>query len=164
MVEVNISQQTYLSIAQRQKLALLNTGKKFRELVVEKMKKEDGIDTGSLVRSIFVKPVDDWWTVQVGTDAIQAIVMERGRRPWARRPPMDALVWRAGRKGIVAQWAKTVEELGSKDKGIIYVMARSIGEKWIRARWYFARTRGESKKKLRNFYNYTFNFLSRIWT
>lgn len=81
MVEVNISQQTHERISQAQRKALLSTGKRFRDMVRDKMKKEDGIDTGSLVNSIYVKVEDYGANVKVGSDTIQANVMETGRRP-----------------------------------------------------------------------------------
>lgn len=102
------------------------------------MKREDGIDTWELVKSIFVRKVWDGTTVQVWSQAVQSVIMEFWRRPLQKRPPMSSLTWRAKRKGIV--WSDRLETMTNEEKGIIYVIAKSIGEKGIEKREYFQRT------------------------
>lgn len=86
----------------------------------------DSYDTGNLASSVNTKLVRSW-VVEVGTNLEYALVREHGRRPWTY-PNFDALTAWAGRKGII-QWASAkYDELHYKQKGIVFIIARSIKE------------------------------------
>jgi hypothetical protein len=120
------------------------------------MKSEDGIDTGELVNSIWSRIMSWGNVVEVYSRTAQAVIMEFWRRPLQKRPPISSLVWRASRKGIISYWKNSVEWLSSKDKWILYVMAKSIWEKWIAPRHYFQRTYDANKDRLFIYYKERF--------
>jgi hypothetical protein len=47
---------------------------------------------------------------------------------------------------------QTLEGLSSKEKGIVYVVAKSIGEKGIKPRKYFTKTLDEKRDILNNYF------------
>lgn len=93
----------------------------------------DSYDTGTLASSINTKLVRSG-VVEVGTNLEYALAREHGRRPWTY-PNFDALAAWAGRKGII-QWATgKYDDLHYKDKGTVFIIARSIKENGTNWEW-----------------------------
>lgn len=151
-VKINENVVRKLETAARQ--ALLDTANFYVSLVKATIKQAQGADTGELINSIFVRQSGD--LVQVWSKTVQAVIMEFWRRPLAKRPPMQALVPRLKRRGIVN--GSKLEDLSSKDKGIVYVMARSIGEKGIKPRKYFSETYEQNLPRLNSYFVERFTF------
>lgn len=105
---------------------------------VDWLKADLAYDTGDLIWSIATEFVDSK-KVRVWTNKPQWYVIEYWRKPW-RFPPLDSLVWWAGRHWFI-RGNKTARynELNSKDKWSVYVLARSISRKGIKPRQTFSR-------------------------
>ena len=86
----------------------------------------DSYDTGNLASSVNTKLVRSW-VVEVGTNLEYALAREHGRRPW-KFPNLDAMAAWAGRKGIIQGATSKYDDLHYKDKGIVFIIARSIKE------------------------------------
>lgn len=134
------------------KRALLDTGHYFASLVRQAIINKEWFDTGEILNSIFVRV--SWDRVQVWSNAIQAVIMEFGRKPLSKRPPMQAIVPRLNRKWVVS--GQTLDSLSSKDKGIVYVIAKSIGEKGIKPRKYFTDTFENNRELINNYFENRF--------
>lgn len=158
-MEIKFNQDTLNRLNRAYKSALLDTAKKFVECIKAKVKEEDGSDTGELVNSIWVREKGD--LVQVGSNAVQAVIMEFGRRPLQKRPPVQALTPWLKRKWIIK--GGKYEDLSSKEKGVVYVMARSIGKEGIRPRRYFSKARYEHKDELQGYFMQRFYFYFWVW-
>lgn len=153
-MEIKINETVIKKLEQSARLALLDTARFYVELVKQTMKSRGWSDTGALANSIYVREVGD--TVQVWSRTVQAVIMEFGRKPLSKRPPMQSLVPWLNRKGIVK--GNTLDSLSSKDKGTVYVMARSIGEKGIKPRRYFMDTYEENLDRMNKYYVQRFTY------
>jgi len=112
--------------------ALLTTWLYFETKWKEKVK-DTAYDTWDYLRSINTKYVG-WYKIKVWTNRIQAWIMEYWRKPW-KFPNLDALVGWAWRHWFHTWWiTKAYNELDSKSKGKVYVLARSISKKGIESR------------------------------
>lgn len=149
-VQVNGKNVDQLIVASNR--ALLDTANLFVSLVKNTIKEAEGSDTWEMIDSIFVKKRGEDYVVW--SDAVQAIIMEFGRKPLSKRPPTSSLVPWANRKGIVS-W-NTIDDLTNDERGIIYAMAKSIGENWIKPRKYFTNTYEKYKDDLALFYKKAF--------
>ena len=74
----------------------------------------------------------------------RTVVMEHGRRPGARRPPIDAIERWVHRKGLADGFSKQGRRRKKKgqanrERGIAFAIARSIAKKGIKARRFYAR-------------------------
>lgn len=147
-VELKVNEANILKLKQASEKALYDTAVYYSELVKKKIKDSGWSDTWELINSIFIR--DLWYKVQVWSKTAQAVIMEFGRKPMSKRPPMQSLVPWANRKGIVS--GSTLGALSSKDKWIIYIMAKSIGEKGIKPRKYFSETFEENLENLNKYY------------
>jgi hypothetical protein len=87
-------------------------------------------DTGALARSIAGRATG--LTGRVATSLVYAPVMEYGRTPGARMPPPAAL----------AGWAR---RHGFSGRGATFVLARAIGRRGIRGRFYMQRAREKAQ-------------------
>jgi hypothetical protein len=99
-------------------------------LTAERVARQDAPkDTSALARSIVsdVRPM----SAVVYSPLVYAAPMEAGRRAGARMPPPAALEGWAQRHGFLS--GKKPSEI----KGILFVLARSIGRKGIKAHNYF---------------------------
>lgn len=65
--------------------------------------------------------------VFVGTNVSYALPVHNGRRPGARMPPVDVILEWARRKGMIDD-----SMTPSQQRGVAYVLARSIARKGIR--------------------------------
>jgi len=90
-------------------------------------------DTGKYAQS-FVAEVHGMEARVYSTAGIVAQVMESGRRPGARMPPSDALAGWASRHGFPAT--------------ALYVLARAIGRRGIKAKWIMRDARARTLVKL----------------
>lgn len=107
------------------------------ERLGNEIRKDVRKDTGELARSIKPRRVKKLH-VRLATNKIQWFVEEFGRRPW-RFPNMDAITRRAIRKRIVSgTQSKWYDWLTAKNKGTVFVVARSIAKRGIRARKTFS--------------------------
>lgn len=156
-MQLRFHPEVLVKVDRAYKRALLDTGEYFASLVRQKIIDNEWFDTWGILNSIFVRVSGDG--VQVWSDAIQTIVMEFWRKPLSKRPPSQILVPWANRKGIV-DWSR-YEDLSSKDKWIIYVMAKSIGEKGIKPRKYFSETYQENLTKIQEYFVQRFNLYSK---
>lgn len=90
----------------------------------------DSFDTWDLARSITYRKVSEW-VVEVWSALEYAAVREFWRKPW-KFPPLDALVWWTTRKGMISWWAtQRYDDLYYKDKGVVFLIARSIARNGI---------------------------------
>lgn len=110
--------------------------KKVGQVLEEAIKYElesDSYDTGTLASRVNTKLVRSG-VVEVGTNLEYALAREHGRRPWTY-PNFDAIAKWAGGKGIT-QWATAkYDDLHYKDKGIVFIIARSIKENGTNWEW-----------------------------
>ncbi|HNG97393.1 MAG TPA: hypothetical protein PLW93_03930, partial [Candidatus Absconditabacterales bacterium] len=100
--------------------------------------------TGEFEKSLFVKVIGNGNVIQIGSRTAQAVIMEFGRRPLQKRPPMDSLVGWASRHGMIAGGVKSYANLKSKDKGKVYLLATSIAKKGIKPREIFRKLYNET--------------------
>lgn len=104
-------------------------------------------DTGLMSQSIGAEVAGDGRSVLIGPSPAtlaRTAVMEEGRRPGGRMPPVDALARWALRKGLVAGFVRQGRRRRAKDEGkrarsIAFAVARSIVKKGIKARRFFKR-------------------------
>jgi len=133
-----------------QKNALIKTWMYLENKVKQDIKKTS-YDTWDLLRSINTRLVRKDY-VRVGTNRIQAWIMEYWRKPWTF-PNLNALVGWAWRHWFHKWWiTKSYNELDSKSRGKVYVLARSIKDNWIEARRPFRNTYDKENKKLIKIY------------
>lgn len=106
--------------------------------IESRLKERVRYDTWDLKRSITTESVSQNH-IRVWSNKVQAYIEERWRKPW-RFPNLNALVWRAWRRGIISgnktQW---YDALSSKEKWIVFVIGRSIARKGIEAKWTFTK-------------------------
>jgi hypothetical protein len=125
------------------------------EWLSNKLKEAVAKDTSDHARSITVEM--KWENrVDVGSARPQALIEEKWRRPW-KRPNLNALVWRAGRHGF-HQASKTAsyDSLPSEAKGKVFILARSIKKKWIKAKWTYTKVYEKNIKFIQNLYSKSF--------
>lgn len=146
-------EQRMVNAAQK---ALEDTAAYFIKLVKERISKEDGIDTGEMIDSFSSRIVGGGNRVEVFSKTAQAVIMELWRWAGKKRPPMESLVGWASRKWIVS--GSTMADMDSKEKWILYVMAKSIGDKGIAPRRYFTKTFQENERNLEKYYVARFTF------
>lgn len=97
---------------------------------------KDSYDTGKLAGSIETIQESNEKVV-VWTKLEYALVREYWRRPW-KFPPLDALVGRSARKGMISWWATSrYDDLHYKDKGVVFVIARAIARRGIEGKHTF---------------------------
>ena len=131
-----MNQAILQKVMQAEKEALQVTAEYVYQLLKTKIK-EQTYDTGEFEKSLFLNIIGVGNIIQLGSRTPQAVVMEYGRRPLQKRPPMDALVPRAKRHGMV-QWSATkYKDLNSKEKSTVYLLAKAIGAKGITPRSVF---------------------------
>lgn len=93
----------------------------------------DSYDTGTLASSIttvLIRP----GLVEVGTNLEYALAREHGRSPWTF-PNFDAIAKWAWGKGITTWGVDEYDNLSSKEKGIVFIIARSIKENGTNWTW-----------------------------
>lgn len=122
------------------------TGKIQEQLII------DSYDTGALARSVTYRQVEDG-VVEVGTNLEYAPIREYGRKP-GTFPNLDALVGWAARKGMITGGAsQKYDTLHYKDKGVIYLVARSIALKGIEGKHTFMRVYEQEKDNIIKLFN-----------
>jgi len=100
-----------------------------RNQIQDKAEKENFVDSGDFLRSIFVK--EKWESVLVWSNRPQARVWEYGRKPW-KYPSFNAITWRVIRKfSLDGKKTASYDSQPTKTKWIIFLVARKIKEKWI---------------------------------
>ena len=118
----------------------------YLEWKIRKQMEKDSYDTGHLAESINTKQINNEKVV-VGTNVEYALVREYGRRPW-KFPPLDALVGRTARKGIInGNKTARFEDLHYEDKGKVFIIARAIAVKGIQGKHTFENTINAEKDK-----------------
>ena len=92
-------------------------------------------------------------TVIVGTNLQYAVVRECGRQPW-KYPPFNSLVGWSKRKGLIT-WGATASynQLESKDKSTVYLIARKIKTKGIEGKHTFEKVWNREKETVFNLYS-----------
>lgn len=143
-----INQSTIKSLEKLSEKSLLLTGMK----LWAEFRKNVSQDTWTLARSI-VEEKSGPQQVIVWTSMVQWVIQEFGRKPW-KMPPLDALVWWAGRHWFHSG-SRTAKfsSLDSNSKNSIFLLARSIARKWIKPRKVFSRTFNKHKNNLILFYS-----------
>ncbi|HNG97135.1 MAG TPA: hypothetical protein PLW93_02580, partial [Candidatus Absconditabacterales bacterium] len=86
-MEVKINQEVLEKVFKAEREALQDTANYVLGLLKEKVKKE-AFDTGEFEKSLFVKVIGNGNVIQIGSRTAQAVIMEFGRRPLQKRPPM----------------------------------------------------------------------------
>ena len=128
----------------------------YLENQIKKEMKKDSYDTWMLVRSINTRKISSE-EVLVWTNLEYALVREYGRKPW-KFPPLDALVGWSARKGMISWWATSrYDDLHYLDKGIVYIIARSIAENGIEGKYTFQKVYEREKQNLIDLYTETLN-------
>ena len=135
------------AIQTRSQKALMKAG-----LYVETMlKKAVPKDTGDLQKSIFHNLIKSN-TVRVGSLSWSAYVAEEGRKPW-KMPPLDALVgWTIRKKGLSGNKTQPWEKQPSETKSAVWLIARKIRDKGIKAKYIFSKTWEVNKDKATQIY------------
>lgn len=112
--------------------------------IENKLKEKVRYDTWDLKRSITTRQIQPN-LVRVWSNKVQAYIEEVWRKPW-RFPNMNALVWWAWRHGMIS-WKKTqwYDSLTSKDKSVVFLLARAISIRWIKAKRTFSKVWEENK-------------------
>ena len=154
-----LNKRTIEEIDERYRKAITRTAI-FAEWKIKEKVRDKAFDTGDLLRSITHKIVKNWnnYEVKIWSNHIQAWISEYWRRPW-RFPNLDALVWWAWRHWIQKDWiTKTYDELNSKAKWKVYVLARSIAKKGIKNKQIFKRTLEENKGEIGRMFANSFEF------
>ncbi len=118
-----------------------------------KLTKVMPVDTTALRNSITTEVIGKN-KVRVGSNLIQAYILEEGREPW-KMPNFDAMVWRTIRK-FGLDWLKTrwYDEQPSKTKSAIYWVARKIWDEWIKAKHTFSKIWNVYKNKVQQVFLY----------
>lgn len=110
-------------------------------------------DTGSLKRSITINKINKN-TIQVGSNTIQAYIMEKWREPW-KMPNLDSLTgWTIRKFWLLGNKTQWYDKLPSKTKSVVFLVARKIATKWITARHLFTKTRNIFWQKAEQIYLY----------
>lgn len=104
---------------------------KFTDLLKTEIKSE-WFDTGETYEDIFTRKKDG--AIEVGGKMTQFWIAETGRKPGKKMPPLDAMASWTARKHIHDEGEIPYDQLSSKAKGKVYVIARSIGRKGIPAK------------------------------
>jgi hypothetical protein len=136
--KLTINESVMKKVEQAEKDALKLTADYVYRLLKEKIK-EEAFDTWEFEKSLFVKIIGVGNIIQLWSRTPQAVVMEYGRRPLQKRPPMDALVPWAKRHNMISWWATNYKDLSSKDKSTVYLLSKAIGAKGITPRAIFRR-------------------------
>ena len=125
------------------------------EWLANKLKENVSKDTSDHARSI-TPELHNKNEVRVWSSRPQAFIEEDWRKP-GRRPNLDALVWRAGRHWF-HQASKTspYDSLPSEARGKVFVLARSIKRKWIKAKKTYSETFEKNKNFIQDLYSKTF--------
>lgn len=111
----------------------------------------DSYDTWQLARSINTQKVWDNKIV-VWTNLEYWLVREFGRRPW-KFPPLQVLVPRTARKGMISWWATSrYDDLHYEDKWVIFVIARAIATRWIAWKHTFQNVVAKERQNIVNLY------------
>ena len=102
----------------------------YLEWKIKEQIQADSYDTWQLANSINTQKIADNKVI-VWTNLEYWLVREFGRRPW-KFPPLQVLVWWTARKGMITWWATSrYEDLDTKDRWTIFVIARAIAQRWI---------------------------------
>lgn len=121
------------------------------------------VDTGALMGGMVATPSTDGLSVTVGpapTVAERGSVMELGRRPGQRMPPVDALERWVHHKNLSRPEKERFDKRGrarrlkgsaKAERALAYVIARSIAKKGIRARRYIRRALPGIRERLPDF-------------
>ena len=119
-------------------------------IVVEEITKSKLVDSGALRNSVNVQPTAEGAILSVG--ALYAGVMEEGRRPGAKLPPLDAIYTWVVRKGIAKEDSTEERDENGMDehvKSVAIAIQRTIAIAGIRGRHYFRRAMKKVKARLR---------------
>lgn len=141
----------YNHILDAEKKALKDTAWFVYDLLKDKIK-DDAFDSWEYLKSLFLKSMGIGDIIQIWSSTPQAVIMEYGRRPLQKRPPLDVLVPRASRKWMIKESSKKYKDLSSKSKSTIYLLAKSIGKKWITPRAIFRIIYDQHKDDINNFF------------
>jgi len=97
-------------------------------------------DLGGLQQDIAmeVAPLQGRVHIVGSSRGLKALVVERGRGPGKKMPPASALAPWAARHGIAAE------------PRMLFVIARAIGRRGIRGRFYMRRARTAVRRKMRD--------------
>ena len=118
---------------------------------IQEQMKIDSYDLGTLERSITWQKVRTG-LVEVGSGLDYAVIREYGRQPW-RFPPLDALVGWTARKGMIsADKSARYDDLYYMDKGVVFVIARSIARKGIKGKHTFQNVLNRERKEIQKIY------------
>jgi hypothetical protein len=146
-----LNTDTYNQILEAEKQALKDTAWFVYDLLKEQIK-DKAFDSGEYLKSLFLKSIGIGDIIQIWSSTPQAVIMEYGRRPLQKRPPLDTLIPRANRKGMINDTATKYKDLSSKDKSTIYLLAKSIGAKWITPRAIFRTVYDQHKDQINDFF------------
>ncbi len=160
-MDVKINQEVLEKVFRAERDALQDTAQYVLQLLREKVKKE-AFDTWEFEKSLFVKVIWNWNVIQIWSRTAQAVIMEFGRRPLQKRPPMDSLVWWASRHGMIAGWVKSYANLKSKDKWTVYLLATSIAKKGIKPREIFRKLYNETIDQINAYF--ISSLQKRLWS
>jgi len=135
------------AVQTRSQKALMKAG-----LYMETMlKKAVPKDTGDLQKSIFHDLIKSN-TVRVGSLSWSAWVAEEGRKPW-KMPPLDALVgWTIRKKWLSGNKTQPWEQQPRETKSAVWLIARKIRDKGIKAKYIFSKTWEVNKDKATQIY------------
>jgi hypothetical protein len=104
-------------------------------------------DTGALGQSItdrLTRPSQGAWLGEVYSPLVYAPVMEFGRRPGARMPPIDP----------IQRWVRRKLGLRSSEaRGVAFVIARSIGRRGIPGAFFFRDAAARSEPALQRIWD-----------
>lgn len=118
---------------------------------IQEQMKYDSYDLWNLARSIESRKVRPW-LVEVWSALVYAPVMEYGRQPW-KFPPLQSLVGWTARKWMIKWWPQSnYENLHYTDKGVIYVIARSIALKGIKWKHTFENVLNRERENIKKLY------------
>ena len=131
-----LNTQTYDQILQAEKSALKDTASYVYGLLKDKIQ-TDAFDSWEYLKSLFLKSIGIGDVIQIGSATPQAVIMEYGRRPLQKRPPLNSLIPWAERKWIIQDSADEYQDLSSQSKSAIYLLAKHIWTKWIAPRAIF---------------------------
>lgn len=119
---------------------------------IKKQMKTDSYDLWNLARSVESRLVRHW-LVEVWSALVYATIREYGRKPW-KFPPLDALVWWTARKKMISKGntTKKYDDLHYKDKGVVFVIARSIAKKGIKGKHTFQNVLDRERANIKKLY------------
>lgn len=148
-MEFIINQEWLKDVEKANNKALIEAG----TFIENKLVKAMPIDTGDLKRSI----TTNWITkdtIQIGSNKIQAAIMEDGREPW-KMPNLNALVgWTIRRFWLEGLKTRSYDKQPYKTKWIIFIVARKIRDEGIRPRHLFTKIWQIYWKKAEQIYLY----------